>query len=43
MYPTCEGLAGAEVRDKLIVVDSLAHATVLMISEFEVGRVSLKE
>ena len=43
MYLTCEGLAGAEVRDKVILVDGLAHATVILISDFEGGRVGLKE
>ena len=43
MYPTCEGLTGVEVRGKVIVVDGLAYATVLLISDFEGDRVSLKE
>ena len=43
MYLTCKGLAGAEVGGKVIVVDGLAHATVILISDFEGGRVRLKE
>ena len=43
MYPTCEGLARVEVRGKVVVVDALDHATVLLISDFEGDRVSLKE
>ena len=31
MYRTCEGLLGAEVGGKGLVVDGLAHATVLLI------------
>ena len=31
MYPTCEVLAGAEVRSKGLVVDSLDHAPITII------------
>ena len=43
MYLTCEGLAGAEVEDKGLVVDGLDHVSVILIIDIEGGRVGLKE
>ena len=42
VYPMCEGLEGTEVRVEKNVVYGLSHVTVLLISDFEVGRFNLQ-
>ena len=43
MYPTCNGFEGKFVGGEGLVVYGLSHAPVIMISDFEGGRVGLKE